>query len=115
MNPNAWAVVDEYVAGLLAPHDEALQAALTGSDEGGLPKIQVSPPQGRLLQLLAKIQGAMTILEFGTLGGYSTIWLGRALPEGGKLITLESDPQYAEIARALITSPGHWSIRALEA
>jgi len=106
MDPNAWTAVDEYVAGLLAPHDEALQAALTGSDEGGLPKIQVSAPQGKLLHLLARIQGARTILEFGTLGGYSTIWLGRALPEGGKLITLESNPQYAEIARANISRAG---------
>jgi predicted O-methyltransferase YrrM len=106
MNPNAWTVVDEYVAGLLAPHDEALEAALRGSDEGGLPQIQVSPSQGKLLQLLAKIQGAKTILEFGTLGGYSTIWLGRALPEDGKLITLESDPEYAEIARINIARAG---------
>ncbi len=106
MNSNAWTAVDKYVAGLLAPHDDALQAALTASDEGGLPKIQVSPTQGKLLQLLAKIQGARTILEFGTLGGYSTIWLGRALPEDGKLITLESDPQYAEIARANIARAG---------
>lgn len=82
-----WAAVDEYVAGLLAHHDAALEAALGASEEAGLPAIQVSPPQGKLLYLLAKSIGASAILEFGTLGAYSTIWLARALPEGGRLIT----------------------------
>ena len=74
------------------------------SPAAGLPSINVSPPQGKLLQLLARMQGARSILEIGTLGGYSTIWLGRALPRGGKLVTLEIDPKHAEIARATITA-----------
>jgi predicted O-methyltransferase YrrM len=94
-----WSAVDEYVAGLLAPHDAALEAALSASEAAGLPAIQVSPPQGKLLCLLAQSIGASSILEFGTLGAYSTIWLGRALPEGGRLVTLEADPGYAEVAR----------------
>jgi predicted O-methyltransferase YrrM len=93
-----WTAVDEYVSGLLAPHDEALRLAVESSAEAGLPPIQVSPPQGKLLALLAEAIGARAILEFGTLGGYSTIWLGRALAEGGRLITLEADTHYAEIA-----------------
>jgi len=94
-----WSAVDEYVAGLLAPHDSALDAALSASEAAGLPAIQVSPPQGKLLYLLARSLGARAILEFGTLGGYSTIWLGRALADGGRLLTLEADPGYAEVAR----------------
>jgi predicted O-methyltransferase YrrM len=94
-----WTAVDEYVSGLLAQHDDALDAAIAASAEAGLPSIQVSPPQGKLLGLLARSIGARTVLEFGTLGGYSTIWLGRALPDDGRLITLESDPAYAEVAR----------------
>lgn len=94
-----WSAVDEYVAGLLAPHDPALEAALSASEAAGLPAIQVSSPQGKLLYLLARSIGAGAILEFGTLGAYSTIWLGRALPEGGRLVTLEADPSYAKVAR----------------
>jgi predicted O-methyltransferase YrrM len=101
-----WTAVDEYVAGLLAPHDEALEAALRASEEAGLPGIQVSPPQGKLLHLLAKTLEARTILEFGTLGGYSTIWLGRALADGGRLVTLEAEPRYAEVASQNITAAG---------
>lgn len=101
-----WTEVDEYVSGLLAPHDEALQGALDAAEEAGLPPIQVSPPQGKLLNLLARLQGAKTILEFGTLAGYSTIWLGRALPADGRLITLEANPDYAEVARANIARAG---------
>jgi predicted O-methyltransferase YrrM len=97
-----WSAVDEYVAELLAPHDPALEAALSASEAAGLPAIQVSPPQGKLLWLLAKSIGASSILEFGTLGAYSTIWLGRALPAGGRLITLEADPSYAKVARESI-------------
>jgi len=104
--PETWAAVDAYVGGLLAPHDEALEAALAASGEAGLPAIQVSPPQGKLLYMLARLLGARTILEFGTLGGYSTIWLGRALPDGGRLITLESDPAHAEVARASLKRAG---------
>jgi predicted O-methyltransferase YrrM len=94
-----WTEVDQFVGGLLAPHDEALEAALESSEAAGLPAIQVSPPQGKLLQLLARMQRARTVLEFGTLGGYSTIWLGRGLPADGRLITLETNPEYAEVAR----------------
>jgi len=93
-----WSAVDDYVTELLAPHDEALAAALQASEAAGLPAIQVSPPQGKLLYLLAKSIGARSILEFGTLGAYSTIWLGRALPEDGRLLTLEADPTYARVA-----------------
>lgn len=106
MTQDEWTAVDEYVAGLLAPHDEALTAALTASEKAGLPAIQVSPPQGKLLHLLARTLGAESILEFGTLGGYSTIWLARALPDGGRLITLEADPRYAEVARENIARAG---------
>jgi predicted O-methyltransferase YrrM len=101
-----WTAVDEYVSSLLAPHDEALDAALRASEEAGLPPIQVSPPQGKLLQLLAGTIGAKSILEFGTLGGYSTIWLARALPEDGRLITLEADPRNAEVAAENIARAG---------
>ncbi len=88
------------------PHDEELQAALDAAEAARLPAIQVSPPQGRLLQLLARLQGARTVLEFGTLGGYSTILLARALPEGGRLITLEANAEFAEVARANIERAG---------
>jgi predicted O-methyltransferase YrrM len=98
-----WTAVDHYLTDLLVPADAALDAALRACVEAGLPAIQVSPPQGKLLHLLAKIQGARTILEIGTLGGYSTIWLARALPAGGRLITLEVDPKHAEVARANFT------------
>jgi predicted O-methyltransferase YrrM len=101
-----WTAVDDYVADLLAPHDEALEAALRASEEAGLPAIQVSPAQGKLLYLLAKSIGAKQILEFGTLGGYSTIWLGRALPAGGRLITLEAEPLNAEVAGRNINGAG---------
>jgi predicted O-methyltransferase YrrM len=106
MADETWARVDEYVAGLLAPHDEALDAALRASDEAGLPAIQVSPAQGKLLYLLARAIGARTILEFGTLGGYSTIWLARALPKDGRLITLEAERRNAEVAAANIERAG---------
>jgi predicted O-methyltransferase YrrM len=101
-----WSAVDEYVAGLLAPSDSALEAALQASEEAGLPAIQVSPPQGKLLYLLARSIGAKTILEFGTLGGYSTIWLARALPEDGRLISLEANPHYVDVSRENIRRAG---------
>jgi predicted O-methyltransferase YrrM len=101
-----WSSVDEYVTGLLAPHDAALEAALSASRVAGLPEIQVSPPQGKLLQLLARSIAASAILEFGTLGAYSTIWLARALPERGRLITLESNPAYAALAQENIARAG---------
>jgi len=106
MTAETWTAVDEYVAGLLAPHDEALEMALQASEEAGLPAIQVSPAQGKLLYLLAKSIGAEQILEFGTLGGYSTIWLGRALPATGRLVTLEAEPRNAEVAGGNIDRAG---------
>lgn len=98
--------VDAFVAGTLVAHDEALQGALDAAEAAGLPQIQVSPPQGRLLQILVRLQGARTVLEFGTLGGYSTILLARALPEGGRLITLEANADYAEVARGSVARAG---------
>ena len=106
MSQETWTAVDEYVAGLLAPHDEALEAALQACEDAGLPAIQVSPAQGKLLYLLAKSIGAQQILEFGTLGGYSTIWLGRAIPAGGRLVTLEAEPHNAEVAGRNIERAG---------
>lgn len=98
--------VDAFVGETLVGHDDALQAALDVAEAAGLPQIQVSPPQGRLLQLLARLVGARTVLEFGTLGGYSAILLARALPRDGRLITLEANADYAEVARASIESAG---------
>lgn len=101
-----WTAVDGYIADLLARQDPALEAALDASAAAGLPAIQISPTQGKLLQLLARIQGARTVLEIGTLGGYSTIWLARGLPTGGRLITLEIDPKHADVARSNIARAG---------
>ena len=101
-----WAAVDRYITDLLVSEDSGLDAALRASDAAGLPPIAVTPNQGKLLELLARMQGASTILELGTLGGYSTIWLARALPAGGRLITLEVEPRYAEVARANIARAG---------
>jgi predicted O-methyltransferase YrrM len=95
-----WTAVDRYFTDLLISPDDALDAALRNSAEAGLPHINVAPNQGRLLYILALSIGARSILELGTLGGYSTIWLARALPAGGRLITLEADPKHAEVARA---------------
>ena len=91
---------------MLLPSDPALEAALEASAAAGLPSIQVSPTQGKLLHLLAMSLGARKILELGTLGGYSTIWMARALPAGGRLITLEADAKHAEVARANIARAG---------
>jgi predicted O-methyltransferase YrrM len=106
MDPEAWAAVDAFVGDTLVPQDEALRETLDRAEAAGLPQIQVSPPQGKLLQMLARLVGARTVLEFGTLGGYSTILLARALPEGGRLITLEANPDYAEVARGSIERAG---------
>src|SRR4051794_36574846 len=97
-----WAAVDRYVTDLLVAHDGALQAAL----DADVPPHGVSPPQGKLLHLLARLHGARTIVEIGTLAGYSTIWLARALPPSGRLVTLEVDARYAQIARANIARAG---------
>ncbi len=106
MNQEQWVAVDQHIADLLVPHDPALEQALRASADAGLPSIAVSPAQGKLLHLLARIQRARTILELGTLGGYSTIWLARALPAGGRLITLEAESAYAEVASANIERAG---------
>ena len=102
MAQDIWTTVDTYIADLFLAPDFALEAALDSSKAAGLPTINVSPAQGKLLHLLARVQGAHTILELGTLGGYSTIWLARALPPDGRLISLEIDPKRAEVARANI-------------
>ncbi len=102
MAQDIWTTVDTYITNLFLAPDFALEAALDSSKAAGLPTINVSPAQGKLLHLLARIQGAHKILELGTLGGYSTIWLARALPPEGRLISLEIDAKRAEIARANI-------------
>jgi predicted O-methyltransferase YrrM len=106
MTQASWAAVDEYLHERLLPHDAALAAALAASDAAGLPAIAVSPSQGKLLHLLALSAGAVRILEIGTLGGYSAIWMARALPAGGRLVTLEADPKHAEVARANLARAG---------
>ena len=107
MNPTIWRQVDDYFAGELLDRDPALATALEASREAGLPDIAVSATQGKLLNLLARVQGARNILEIGTLGGYSTLWLAKALPPGGRLFTLESDPKHAEVARANLARAGY--------
>jgi len=102
MAQDLWATVDSYIADLFIAPDFALQAALDSSKAAGLPTINVSPSQGKLLHLLAKAQGARQILELGTLVGYSTLWLARALPPDGRLISLEIDPKRAQLARGNI-------------
>jgi len=106
MTQDQWTAVDGYFDELLLPSDPALEAALEGSAAAGLPSINVSPSQGKLLFMLARIQGARSILEVGTLGGYSAIWLARALPADGRLVTIESDPKHADVARANIARAG---------
>ncbi|MBW3631412.1 MAG: O-methyltransferase [Chloroflexi bacterium] len=106
MTEDQWNAVDRYFNELLVSPDVALDSALAASVAAGLPAINVSPVQGKLLHLLARAIGARNILEIGTLGGYSTIWLARALPEGGRVISLEADAGHAEIARANFTRAG---------
>ncbi len=107
MNPAAWSPVDDYFRENLLDRDPALEATLEASREAGLPDIAVSPTQGKLLNLLARVQGARNILEIGTLGGYSTLWMAKALPPGGRLVTLEADPRHAEVARANLARAGY--------
>jgi predicted O-methyltransferase YrrM len=101
-----WNAVDRYICDQLVEPDPALDAALSASAAAGLPGITISANQGKQLQLLARVHGARRILELGTLGGYSTIWLARALPADGRLVTLEANPHYAEVARANIANAG---------
>ncbi|MFE0414857.1 O-methyltransferase [Streptomyces tendae] len=106
MSQETWTAVDDYFNGLLVEEDEALLKAVASSDAAGLPPHQVSPSQGKLLSLLATLRGARTVLEIGTLGGYSTIWLARALPADGLLVTLEADATCAAVAAANISRAG---------
>jgi predicted O-methyltransferase YrrM len=106
MTQELWTTVDHYIADQLAPADAALKTALERSAAAGLPPINVSPNQGKLLHIFARLVGARAILEIGTLGGYSSIWLARALAPGGRLITLEADARHAELARTNIAGAG---------
>jgi predicted O-methyltransferase YrrM len=106
MTQKTWTAVDDYLDDLIVRPDEALSAAHEASRAAGLPEIAVSAPQGKLLHLLARAMGAQRILEIGTLGGYSAIWLARALPPGGRLVSLEYSPKHAQVARANLARAG---------
>ena len=106
MSRNLWKAVDAYVTGAVVMPEPALEGALAANAAAGLPSIDVSAPQGKLIHLLARMAGARKALEIGALGGYSTIWLARALPDDGKLITLELNPRNAEIARSNVARAG---------
>lgn len=106
MSKDAWNAVDRYLTETLLTPDPALEAALADSHAAGLPAINVAPNQGKLLMLLAQMAGAQRILEIGTLGGYSTIWLARALPPEGRLVTLEYEPRHAEVAARNLARAG---------
>jgi predicted O-methyltransferase YrrM len=106
MDQNLWTSVDQYITDNLVHPDQALDEAVKSNSTSGLPAIDVAPNQGKLLYLLARIQGATRILEVGTLGGYSTIWMARALPPTGRLVTLELDPKHAAVAAANIERAG---------
>jgi predicted O-methyltransferase YrrM len=106
MSQELWTAVDRYITDLLVPSDAVLEAALQASAGAGMPAVAVSPNQGKLLMMLAQVLGARRILEIGTLGGYSAIWLARGLAEGGRLITLEADPKHAGIAQSNIARAG---------
>lgn len=106
MNQDQWTAVDSYITEKLVSPDSALEAALEANAAAGLPAIDVAPNQGKFLHLLALLKGARRILEIGTLGGYSTIWMARALPTGGRLVTLEVDPKHAKVAQGNIDRAG---------
>ena len=106
MDQDLWTEVDDYLAGVLAPSDPVLDAAQATTAAAGMPAISVSPMQGRMLQLLAMSLRARSILEIGTLGGYSTIWLARGMASGGRLVTLEKEHKHADVARANIARAG---------
>jgi predicted O-methyltransferase YrrM len=105
-SPSHWAAVDRYFADLFAAHDEPLEAAVKANRAGRLPAIDVSPLQGKFLHVLVQMTQAKRVLEIGTLGGYSTIWMARALPRGGRIVSLEFEPRHAEIARANLRCAG---------
>lgn len=106
MAEDRWTEVDQYFSEGLLPSDPSLSSALEASATAGLPAISVSPNQGKLLQILAQLVDARSILEIGTLGGYSTIWLARGLRAGGRLVTLEVDPSHADVARLNVSRAG---------
>ena len=106
MTQDQWSAVDEYFGGLLVPPDDVLDAALQSIVDAKMPAMNVAPNQGMLLHLLARSHGVRSILEIGTMAGYSTIWLARALPADGRLVTLEINPDYAAIAQANIERAG---------
>ena len=106
MNETIWADVDRYIGDTVVPKDEVLTEAIRASEAAGLPSIAVSASQGKLLHIIARAMGTRSALEIGTLGGYSTIWIARALLGGGHMITLEADPKHAEVARANIARAG---------
>jgi predicted O-methyltransferase YrrM len=106
MTQNVWEAVDKYLDKMLIQQDSALEDSLKAAKAAKLPAIEVSSAEGKLLHLLARILGARNILEIGTLGGYSTIWMARALPEEGRIITLEADPKHAEVARKNFSRAG---------
>ena len=110
MEKELWTAVDQYTTDRLLAPDPALDAALTASEAAGLPSISVSPSQGKMLMLLPQLAGASRILEIGTLGGYSSIWLARALKPGGRLVTLEANPKHARVAGANIAHAGFASV-----
>jgi predicted O-methyltransferase YrrM len=114
MTEEVWTTVERYISEMLVRPDRALEAALAASDAAGLPAINVSPNQGKLLQMLAAMVGAKRILEIGTLGGYSTIWMARALPPGGRIITLEADRRHADLARKNVDAAGVGSLVDIE-
>jgi predicted O-methyltransferase YrrM len=101
-----WEAVDEFFNGTITGQDAVLDAALRDADAAGLPPISVTAPQGKFLHLLTRIRGAKRVLEVGTLAGYSTIWMARALPMGGRLVTLEFEPRHAEVAKANVERAG---------
>jgi predicted O-methyltransferase YrrM len=103
---DVWTAVDTYFGDLLIARDEKLEAALARNQKEGLPPIDVSRLQGKFLEMLVRISGARRVLEIGTLGGYSTLWLARGLPAGGRIVTLEFDPHHAEVARANLHHAG---------
>lgn len=106
MSETNWKAIDDYYGGLIVRPEHALIVAAESSRAAGLPDIAVSAAQGKLLHLMARMMGAGRILEIGALGGYSTIWLARALPPGGRLVTLEYNPHHADIARTNIARAG---------
>ena len=106
MSRKTWNAVDDYIVEKLIPADDVLEAVLQANGDNGLPSIDVSPTQGKLLNLFVRMTGAKRVLEIGTLGGYSTIWLARGLPAGGRMVTLELDPHHAKVARANLERAG---------